>query len=76
VAQALVAARRVHGWSGLYFGGALARASGVTEANVAGYLPYVDAYLVGTGIEHAFGALDPARVAGLHRTTMAHRPAA
>jgi uncharacterized protein len=128
MAQSLVAARRGHGWSGLYFGGvafkyqrevqaanlgraaaaalpymdvictsgpgtgqaaeaqkviamrsgvgdavALALASGVSEANVADYLPYVDAYLVGTSLEHAFGVLDPARVARLHRTIMAYR---
>jgi uncharacterized protein len=60
--------------AGLGDTGALALASGVAEANVASYLPYVDAYLVGTGIEHAFGVLDPARVAGLHRTIMAYRP--
>jgi uncharacterized protein len=60
--------------AGLGARGALALASGVTEANVANYLPYVDAYLVGTGIEHAFGILDPGRVAGLHQTIMAYRP--
>jgi uncharacterized protein len=60
--------------AGLGDTGALALASGVAEANVASYLPYVDAYLVGTGIEHAFGVLDPARVAGLHRAIMAYRP--
>ncbi len=44
---------------------ALALASGIDEGNVRDYLPYVDAYLVGTGIEHEFGVLDPARVARL-----------
>lgn len=44
---------------------ALALASGVTETNVAQYLPFVDAYLVGTGIEHELGVLDPDRVARL-----------
>ena len=38
---------------------ALALASGVTVANVGEYLPYVDAYLVGTGIERELGVLDP-----------------
>jgi predicted TIM-barrel enzyme len=40
-------------------GVALALASGVTTANVGEYLPYVDAYLVGTGIERELGVLDP-----------------
>jgi hypothetical protein len=31
----------------------------VTTANVGEYLPYVDAYLVGTGIERELGVLDP-----------------
>jgi uncharacterized protein len=60
--------------TGLGAHGALALASGVTEANVGHYLPYVDASLVGTGIEHAFGILDADRVARLHRTIMAYRP--
>ena len=51
--------------------GALALASGVTEQNVGEYLPYVDAYLVGTGIEKDFGVLDPAKVARLHRLVAA-----
>ena len=37
---------------------ALALASGVTPANVKSYLPYVDAYLVATGIEDEFGVLN------------------
>lgn len=48
-------------------GTAIALASGVTVENVASYLPYVDAFLVGTGIEHSFGVLDPARVVALRR---------
>lgn len=44
---------------------ALALASGVTVENVEHYLPYVDAYLVGTGIEKRFGVLDPDKVAAL-----------
>src|SRR5262249_28152577 len=46
-------------------GRALALASGVTDANVKSYLPYVDAYLVGTGIEQEFGVLDPKKLAAL-----------
>jgi predicted TIM-barrel enzyme len=41
---------------------AIALASGVTTANVAAYLPYVNAFLVGTGIERELGVLDPAEV--------------
>lgn len=37
---------------------ALALASGVTTDNVSEYLPHVDAYLVGTGIERELGVLD------------------
>lgn len=37
----------------------LALASGVTVDNIYSYLPYVDAYLVGTGIEDSFGVLNP-----------------
>lgn len=37
---------------------ALALASGVRADNVAAFLPYVDAYLVGTGIEREFGVVD------------------
>lgn len=47
--------------------GALALASGVTAENVEAYLPYVHAYLVGTGIEASFGVLDAAKVAALQR---------
>ena len=39
----------------------LALASGITCENVEQYLPYVDAYLVATGIETSFGVLDPVR---------------
>ena len=46
---------------------ALALASGVTSDNVATYLPYVDAFLVGTGIEREFGVFDPNRLATLQR---------
>ncbi len=37
---------------------ALALASGVTTENIGEYLPHVDAYLVGTGIEHELGVLN------------------
>lgn len=46
---------------------ALALASGVTSENVRDYLPYVDAYLVGTGIEARFGVLDPRKLDALLR---------
>lgn len=46
-------------------GAAISLASGVTADNVHHYLPYVNAYLVGTGIEHAFGVLDPVKTAAL-----------
>jgi hypothetical protein len=46
---------------------ALALASGVTVDNVGTYLPYVDAYLVGTGIEERLGVLDPEAVSRLHQ---------
>ena len=46
---------------------ALALASGVTVENVEEYLPYVDAYLVGTGIEERLGVLDPDAVSRLHQ---------
>jgi len=54
--------------------GALALASGVTETNVELYLPHVDAYLVGTGIEAEFGVLDPAKVRRLNRLIAAGVP--
>ena len=53
--------------AGLGTDGALALASGVTTENVGNFLPYVDAYLVGTGIEAQLGVLDAGRVAALHR---------
>lgn len=45
----------------------LALASGVTCDNVGQYLPYARAFLVGTGIEHSLGVLDPVRLATLQR---------
>ncbi|MEO7729932.1 MAG: hypothetical protein ABIY55_03095 [Kofleriaceae bacterium] len=45
--------------------GAIALASGITPENVGTYLPYVDAFLVGTGIEARFGVLDRDKLAAL-----------
>ena len=45
----------------------IALASGITPENVRDYLPYVDAYLVGTGIEERFGVLDPRKLDALLR---------
>jgi len=59
---------------GIGAGGALALASGVTDENVSGYLPHVDAYLVGTGIEQEFGILHPRKVARLQQIIAAYRP--
>ena len=55
-------------------GVALALASGVTTANVAEYLPYVDAYLVGTGIERELGVLDPDETKRLATAIHAYLP--
>jgi len=46
----------------------MALASGITPENVAQYLPYVEAYLVATGIEKTFGVLDPQKVRALADT--------
>lgn len=46
----------------------LALASGIRPENVATYLPYVDAFLVATGIELDFGKLDPVKTRQLART--------
>jgi predicted TIM-barrel enzyme len=43
----------------------LALASGVTAENVRSYLPHVQAFLVGTGIESRFGVIDPQKLAAL-----------
>ncbi len=45
----------------------IALASGVTEYNVSDYLPHVDAFLVGTGIESELGVLDPGKTSRLMR---------
>lgn len=52
---------------GLGPAGSLALASGVTEENIGPFLPHVDAFLVGTGIERSFGVLDPEKVSRLQR---------
>lgn len=46
---------------------AMALASGVTPENVSSYLSYVQAFLVGTGIEQQLGVLDPAKIEALMR---------
>lgn len=43
----------------------MALASGITPENVDPFLPYVEAYLVATGIESSFGVLDPKRTKAL-----------
>ena len=53
---------------------ALAIASGVTPENVEGFMPYVDAFLVATGIEREFGWFDPAKVKALADRIHAYRP--
>jgi uncharacterized protein len=45
---------------------AIALASGVTADNVEAYLPHVDSFLVGTGIEERLGVIDAAKVSALH----------
>jgi predicted TIM-barrel enzyme len=53
--------------AGLAGDAALALASGVTVDNVHAYLPHVDAFLVGTGIEERFGIFDANKVAALQQ---------
>lgn len=54
---------------------ALALASGVTPDNVTTYLPYVDAFLVGTGIEREFGVFDQDRLEAVQRAISSWSPA-
>lgn len=54
---------------------ALALASGITPANVANYLPYVDAYLVASGIEMRFGEFDLPKLRDLVDRVHAYQPA-
>lgn len=58
---------KVRGLYGGLGGHALALASGITAQNVRDYLPYVQAFLVGTGIETSLGVLDPKKIEGLLR---------
>ena len=44
---------------------AMALASGITPKNVQIYMPYVQAFLVGTGIEERLGVLDPVKIEAL-----------
>ena len=46
---------------------AMAIASGITPENVTCYTPFAQAFLVGTGIEHQIGVLDPAKIVALQR---------
>jgi predicted TIM-barrel enzyme len=48
---------------------AVALASGVAAENVRAYVPYVHAFLVGTGIEARFGVIDEPKLAALLRAT-------
>lgn len=52
---------------------ALAIASGITPENVESFLPYVDAYLVASGIESSFGTFDHGRVRALADTIHAYQ---
>jgi len=56
--------RAIHAGAG---GAAIALASGVTSENVAAYLPYASAFLVGTGIEQQFGVIDERKLTALLR---------
>ncbi len=44
---------------------ALAVASGITPENVGDFLPYVDAFLVASGIEKRFGYFDAGKLGAL-----------
>jgi len=50
-----------------------ALASGVTVENIGTYLPYVDAFMVGTGIEKEFGILDEDKVREMSRLIYEYR---
>jgi predicted TIM-barrel enzyme len=53
---------------------ALAIASGITAENISSYLPYVEAFLVGTGLEKEFGVFDPAKVKAVARAIESYTP--
>ena len=46
-------------------GTAIALASGVTADNIRSYMPYVQSFLVGTGIEARIGVIDAGKLAAL-----------
>jgi hypothetical protein len=46
-------------------GSAMGIASGITPENAMLFLPYIDFFLVASGIEQSFGVLDPARTRAL-----------
>jgi predicted TIM-barrel enzyme len=46
---------------------AMALASGVTAQNVRSYMPFVQAFLVGTGLESRLGVIDPGKLDALMR---------
>jgi predicted TIM-barrel enzyme len=46
---------------------AMALASGVTAENVRSYMPFVQAFLVGTGLESQLGVIDPGKLDALMR---------
>lgn len=51
----------------------LALASGVTVENVNSYLPYVDHFLVATGISQTFTTFDPHRLSQMAQSIMAYK---
>lgn len=53
---------------------AMALASGITVENVRQFLPYVDAFLVASGIEIEFGLLDPVRTRALADAIHGYEP--
>ena len=50
---------------------AMALASGITPENVQVYTPYVQAVLVGTGIEESLGVFDPGKIEALMKAMQA-----
>jgi hypothetical protein len=62
---------KVRARRGALEGHRLAVASGITPDNVEDYLPFVDDYLVATGISRDFHTLDPAKVRALAETVHA-----
>ena len=62
--------RAMHGSMGDH---ALALASGVTPSNVHEYMPFVDAFLVGTGIESKLGVIDEVKINDLMDQIKLHK---